>query len=89
MPTGYGNGFPEVDGLHAAHHALRRLHGHAFHAPFAQVLFDLRDDINGLRNVKALGNDAQGIIDRRKMIALKRRHHYRAGDFHHFANVLL
>ena len=89
LAHGDGNGFPEVDGLHAPHHAVRGLHGHAFHAPFAQVLFDLRDDVNGLRNIKALGSDPQGVIDGRKMRAVKRRHHDRAGDLHHFANVLL
>jgi hypothetical protein len=53
------------------------------------VLFDLGDYIDGLRNIKALGRNPQGVIDGRKLIALKRRHHDRACDFHHFADSLL
>jgi hypothetical protein len=53
------------------------------------VLFDLRDDLNGLRSLKALGSNPQGVIDGRKAPLLERRHHHRADDFHHFANVLL
>src|SRR5579863_5391613 len=34
------NRFTEVFRIHAAHHALSRLHRHAAHAPFAEMLFN-------------------------------------------------
>ena len=89
LAHGHGDRSAQVIDLHAAHHAIRGLHRHAFHAAFAQVLFDLRDDVNGLRNIKAFGSDPHGVVDGGKMAAFKRHHHHRADDFHHFANVLL
>ena len=63
---GHGDGTAEVDGLHAAHHALGGLHGDAAHAAFAELLLDFQDDVDGCGNVEAFAGDAQRRINRRQ-----------------------
>src|SRR5436190_130612 len=42
-----------IDGFHAAHHAVGRLHCDAAHAPFAEMLLHFEDDVDGCGHLKA------------------------------------
>ena len=57
LPTGTHDRLAGVDGLHAAHHAVGRLHGDAAHPAFAEMLLDLHDHVDGLRDVKAFAGE--------------------------------
>ena len=63
---GHGDRAAEVERLHAAHHALGRLHGDAAHAAFAELLLHFQDDVDGMRDIEAFAGDAQRRIDRRQ-----------------------
>ena len=63
---GHGDGAAQVDGLHAAHHALGGLHGNAAHPAFAQLLLHFQDDVDGRGDGEALAGDAQRRVDRRQ-----------------------
>ncbi len=45
----HADGAAQVDGLHAAHHAVGGFHGDRAHAAFAQVLLHLEDHVDGRR----------------------------------------
>src|ERR1700733_13232086 len=62
---GHGNGAALVDGLHTAHHAFGSFHGDAAHAPFAQMLLNLKDDVDGDRDGEAVADDAQRLVNGR------------------------
>jgi len=47
-PDRHHDGRARVDRLHPALQAVGRLHGHRAHAVLAQVLLDLRDDVDRL-----------------------------------------
>ena len=57
-----------VDRAHAALHPVRRLHRHRTHPVLAQVLFDLDDDVD---RPGSLADNADGVVDRRKMAAFE------------------
>ena len=44
---GHADGPAQVDGLHAAHHAVGGFHGHGAHAALAQVLLHFEDHVDG------------------------------------------
>src|SRR5208282_876608 len=46
-----------VDGFHAAHHAVGRLHGDAAHAALAEMLLHLENHVDRIRHVEAVGYD--------------------------------
>src|SRR5437763_5101586 len=54
-----------VDGFHATHHAVRRLHSDAAHAAFTEMLLHFEDDVDGRGHLKALIAHFQRFIDRR------------------------
>ena len=83
----HADGAAEVDGLHAAHHAVGGLHGHGAHAAFAQVLLHLEDHIDGRGHGEAVARDAQRLIDGRHGRFFKLHVHGRAGDLNYFADV--
>jgi hypothetical protein len=87
LAHGHADRPAHVDGLHAAHHAVRRLHGHRAHAALAQVLLDFEDYIDGRGHLEALVGDAQRLINRRHRRLFKLHVHGRAGDLNHFADV--
>src|SRR5664279_1504621 len=62
------NGPAQVEGLHAAHHAFGRFHGHATHAAFAELLLHFQDDVDGLGDVEAVTGNAQRRIDGRQRL---------------------
>ena len=63
---GHRDGATEVEGLHAAHHAFGGLHGDAAHAAFAELLFDLQDDVQRMRDVEAFAGNAQRRVNGRQ-----------------------
>ncbi len=66
---GNGDGAAEVDGLHAAHHAVSGLHGDAAHTAFAQLLLDFQDYVDGIGDVEAVAHHPQRGVDGRQMPA--------------------
>jgi hypothetical protein len=74
---------PGIDCLHASLHAVGRLHRDGAHAALAQVLLDLRDDVDGHAAVRRpLGHDAQRVVDFRQMTALELHVDHRADHLH-------
>ena len=64
---GHGDRAALVDGLHAAHHAVGRLHGDAAHAAFAEVLLHFEDDVDGVGTLKPSLTTCNGLINRRQV----------------------
>ncbi len=62
--NGYSDRAALIDGLHATHHALGRLHGDTTHAAFAELLLDFQDDVERVGNVVAFAGDAQRRVNR-------------------------
>ena len=60
-----------VDGLHAADHAVGRLHGDAADLVLADVVRHFDDDVDGHLSELAVVDDADGVVDRRKMSFLE------------------
>ena len=56
-----------VDGLHAADHAVGRLHGDAAHLVLADVVRHFDDDVDRHFSELAVVDDADGVVDRRQM----------------------
>jgi hypothetical protein len=54
-----------VNGFHASHHAIGRLHGDAAHSSFAQMLLHLEYDVDRRRDREAIADYAQGLVDGR------------------------
>ena len=75
---GNRDGSAEIDGVHAAHHAVGRLHGDAAHAAFAEVLLHFEDDVDGRRNGEAVADDAKRLINGRH-VGLRRTARRRRG----------
>ncbi len=65
---GHGDGPAQVERGHAALHPVGRLHGDRAHAVLAEVLLDLRDDVDlRLALAKAVGDHADGVVDGRQV----------------------
>ncbi len=84
---GNADGAAEVDGLHAANHALGGLHGDAANAAFAKVLLHLEDDVDGLGNLEAIADDAKGGVDERDGRLGELHVHGGSGDLNDVSNV--
>ncbi len=84
---GHADGTAEVDGLHAANHAVSGFHGHGADAAFAQVLLDLENYGNGRGHGEAVAGDAQRLIDGRHGRFFKLDVYGGAGDLDYFADV--
>ena len=77
---------PQADRLHAAHQAFGGLQRDSAHAPFADMLLDFANDIDGLRRVETLARHADGGVNQRDLPLGKLAVHGRAGHLHHFAD---
>jgi hypothetical protein len=84
-----GNPAPGVKGLHPAHDAVGRLHGHAAHAPLAQVLLRFGDDVDFHRNIEAFAGDADGVVDGGQLLLFELHVHHRADHLHHLPDALV
>ena len=65
LAHGNADGTTQIDGFHAAHHALGGLHGDATDAAFAEVLLHFENDVDGLGNREAVADHAKGGVDER------------------------
>src|SRR6185437_631800 len=83
-----GNRASQVDHLHAAHHAVRGLHGDAAHAPFTQVLLHLENHVDGRRDFETFAGYVQCLINRWEMSFTELHVHRGTGDLHDSSNVL-
>ncbi len=83
----HADGAAEVDGLHAADHAVGGLHGHGAHTALAQVLLDFKNDADGRGDGEAVADDAQRLIDGRHGRFFKLHVYGGAGDLDYFADV--
>ena len=54
---GHRDGTAKIDSLHAAHHAVGRLHGDAAHTALAEVLLDFENHIDRRGNHKPIADD--------------------------------
>ena len=87
LAHGHADGAAEVDGLHAADHAVGGFHGHGAHAALAQVLLHFEDHVDGRGDREAVAGDAQRLIDGRHGCFFKLNVYGRAGDLNYFADV--
>ena len=60
----HGDWSAQVNGIHAAHHAVSGLHSDAAHAALAEMLLHFQDNVDGHRHLKAVAYDAQRLINR-------------------------
>ncbi len=65
-PAAYGhrNWAAFIDHFHATDHAVRRFHGYAAYATFAQVLLHFENDVYGRRHFESVADHAQRLINR-------------------------
>ena len=69
-----------VYGLHATHHAFGGDHGDAAYAAFAKMLFNLDDNVQRVRDVEALADDAKRLINWRHLGLVELHINSRAAD---------
>ena len=84
---GNGDAGAGVDGLHTADHAFGGDHGDAADAAFAEVLLDLDDDVERLRDVEAFADDAERLEDGRHLCFFELNVNGRAADGDNFSDV--
>ena len=84
----HADGAAEVDGLHAADHAVGGFHGHGAHAALAQVLLHLEDDADGRGHGEAVAGDAQRLVDGRHRRFFKLHVYRGTGNLNYLADVL-
>ena len=75
----------QIDRGHAALHAVGRLHRHGADPTFAQMLLDLRDDVDV--DAALSGLDMQRVVDGGQMI-LELHVQDRSDHLHYFADLL-
>jgi hypothetical protein len=85
---GHADGGAQVDGLHAANHAVCGLHRNRAHASLAQVLLHFENHADGRGNLEALAGDAQRLIDGRHRCFFKLHVHRGTGDLDYLADIL-
>ena len=83
----HGDGPAKINGFHATHHAVCRLHGDAAHAAFAEMLLHFQNDFNGRGHLKAFAGDAQRLVNRRHGRFGELHVHRGSGDLNDFADV--
>ena len=88
LAHGHADGSAEVDGVHAADHAVGGFHGHGADAALAEVLLDLEDDVDGRGDGEAVADDAERLIDGRHGRFFELHVYGGAGDLDYFADVL-
>ncbi len=81
------NPFSQIVGLHAANHALDRLHRDRADASFAEVLLDLRRHVEWFRHRVAFARDAASVVDGWQMPRLKLNVHHRSDDLYHASHA--
>ena len=87
-PTGTVIGPPVSMRLHAALHAVGRLHRDGAHAVLAEVLLDLDDDVDRPGAARPSRLDAHGVVDRRQVAVRELDVDDRADDLDDLADVL-
>ena len=88
-PDGHRDRLAQVDRLHAALHAVGRLHRDRPHARLAEVLLDLADDVD-LRLARfAFGLDLNGVVDVRQVAVGELDVDDRTDDLNDLADLLL
>src|SRR5690242_5131026 len=83
---GHGDRPPEADRLHAAHESIGGLHGDGAHAALADVLLCFADDVDRLRHVVALADDADRGVNFGDLAFGKLAVDGGAGDLNYVAN---
>src|SRR5262249_286166 len=73
VANGNGNRSAEIDGLHPPHADLCGFHGDAAYAALTQTLLHLKYDIDRYRNIEAVADHANSLINGR---------HRRFGELH-------
>ncbi len=84
----YGDGPAQIDGLHAAHHAVGGFHGDAAHATFADLLLDFEDDVDRIGDLEAVTGNAQRRIDGRQRALGKLHVHRGTCDLNDVSDIL-
>jgi hypothetical protein len=82
-----GDGAALVDGFHAADHAFGGFHSDAADAAFAEVLLDLKDDVDGRGDSEAVADDAQRLVDRGHGRLFELHVHRGTRNLNYFADV--
>ncbi len=85
---GDADGAAEVDGLHAADHAVSGFHGDCAYTALAQVLLHLENDADGRGHGETFAGDAQRLVDGRHRRFFKLHVHRGTGDLDYLADVL-
>jgi hypothetical protein len=76
-----------IDGLHASHHAIGRLHSNASDPAFAKVLLHFKDYLDRSWNIKAVTDDFERLIDGRQLSLGKLDVHRGACNLDYASNV--
>ena len=76
-----------IDRLHAAHHPVGRLHGHAAHPPLAEVLLHLGGHVDGDRRLGPFAGDPHGGIDLGNVLVRELNVHDGTDDLHDLSDV--
>src|SRR6185437_2473973 len=84
---GHGDGLAQVNGLHAAHHAVGGLHGYAARPALAQVLLDFQHDVDLHRRVEAVAHYPHRLVNRRQLGFFELHVHYRSGDLYYVSSI--
>ena len=77
-----------IDRLHAAAHAVGRLHRDGADAVLTEMLLDLHDDVDLVTAVACFGPDPHGTVDGRQVPALEFQIDDRADDLDDLADLL-
>ena len=77
----------EIDGFHAADHAVGGFHGYGAHAALAQVLLYLENYADGRGDGEAVADDAQRLIDGRHGRFVELHVDRRTGNLNYLADV--
>src|ERR1700687_495403 len=87
VANGNGNRATLIDGLHATHHAVSSGHSDAADAAFAEMLLHFDDDINRLRDGKAVADDAKRLVNRRHIGFDELHVHSGPGDLNYVSDI--
>ena len=78
----------EIGRLHAALHAVGRLHGDRAHAVLAQVLLDFGDHVEECRAALAVRDDMERVVDFREVSGLELDVDHRPDHLNDFSDVV-
>jgi len=84
----YFDRMAEVGHLHAALHAVGRLHRDRAHAVFAEVLLDFADDVDRAGLLRVVRHDPQRVVDLRQVARLELDVHDRPDHLNNLPDVV-